>query len=321
LRLGSSQNDTNDEGMSPPLPAVSRCSEDGAGLPGICPWPPAVSRCSAPSSAFFIHSEPAKPGGAATAGRGPDAPLSLKKFVSVVCERAAGDGEGVMLPAFPACAAASGGLGALHTQQHMSFAAARSFTRRGCTHRGTSRATPGASSPARHPRSQVPSASGLSPALVHFPPRFYLSPLPPLPQLPLLSPSISHGPHRRGSRAAGELSGSLRLLGVPEAGLTQPGEPGAESPIGIARDTLLSRTRTRGLPAICSGCVHEVRGRAAAGNVYWPSLGPTRGLRRRDPLIYGCPPFYEEKDEEEEGGGGSGGGGGKEKGVRWRASQ
>jgi len=151
-----------------------------------------------------------------------------------------------MLPAFPACAAASGGLGALHTQQHMSFAAARSFTRRGCTHRGTSsRATPGASSPARHPRSQVPSASGLSPALVHFPPRFYLSPLPPLPQLPLLSPSISHGPHRRGSRAAGELSGSLRLLGVPEAGLTQPGEPGAESPIGIARDTPCSRERAR----------------------------------------------------------------------------
>ena len=180
--------------MSPPLPAVSRCSEDGAGLPGICPWPPAVSRCSAPSSAFFIHSEPAKPGGAATAGRGPDAPLSLKKFVSVVCERAAGDGEGVMLPAFPACAAASGGLGALHTQQHMSFAAARSFTRRGCTHRGTSsRATPGASSPARHPRSQVPSASGLSPALVHFPPRFYLSPSPNFPSSPPQSHTVLTG--------------------------------------------------------------------------------------------------------------------------------
>jgi hypothetical protein len=69
-------------------------------------------------------------------------------------------GEGAMLPAFPACAAASGGLGALHTQQHMLFAAARSYTRRGCKHRGTApRATPGACSRARHPRSQVPSAS------------------------------------------------------------------------------------------------------------------------------------------------------------------
>ena len=62
-----------------------------------------------------------------------------------------------MLTAFPACAAASGGLGALHTQNHMSFAATLSYTRRGCTHSGTApRATHGACRPRAAPTLSSP---------------------------------------------------------------------------------------------------------------------------------------------------------------------
>jgi hypothetical protein len=164
------------------------------------------------------------------------APSPALRFACIRSD-AAGDGEGVMLPAFPACTAALGGLGALHAQQLMLFAAARSYTRRGCTHRGTaSRATPGACSRARHPRSQVPSASvaGFESActpqavsslpqctcrLVSISPPYPPSPLfpspRPLPLPPRAPQSHPHGPHPCGSRTAGELMLALdgRLCG------------------------------------------------------------------------------------------------------------
>jgi hypothetical protein len=110
-----------------------------------------------------------------------------------------------MLPAFPACAAASGGLGALHTQQHMSLgerpgADARTAARRHAPRPAlaAARGIRALKSLARAwpVRERVYTASGLSLALSALAASFLPSPPSPPPPPPPPSPSPSIPPKR-----------------------------------------------------------------------------------------------------------------------------